>query len=766
MRERTVNSPAGPRRPALRTLGPAGLELRRFTRGRLPRAALVALMLLPLLYGALYLWSFWNPYGHLDRLPVALVDQDRAVTVQGRHVSAGADLDRELTKRQVFDWKHVTAAQAARGVADGQYYLSLTIPADFSGDIAHSDSADPAPGELQVHTNDSNNYIVGQVSRSVFDEIRAAASADASKTFYDQIFVSFGDLHDQTVKAAQGADKVNAGADKAHQGAAQLANGADSAESGAQRLASGLDQAAAGSRSLAQGVGALGQGAAQLATGAGQAADGTQQLADAVNPVAKDLSPLLHRYPKLINTSATLIADHAQQIADDLGKLPAAAQQSVTAARAAASQLDAVYQRQCGKGGSADSTGSGTASGAGSSASSGTGGSAGSGVGSGADVCAGLRQADQAAHQVLTVATDVDGQVRQLAPELSSLSGDARHVAALAKPLEQPGLADRFDTAVRQVNALNSGVHQLATGAGRLSRGATTAQQGASSLATGLGTLDSGAHSLSGGLYRLADGADQLDSGLGTLAKGSGTLASSLHQGAGKIPDYDSGQRGTRAAAMSDPVQLAKHQADPVADYGTGFAPYFVPLALWVGAMVGYMLLRPLNSRALAANTPAWRVALAGWLPVAAIGLVQAAALLAVLHFGLGLGAVRAAGLCGYLALTVLCFTAVVQWLNARFGPAGRLLTLALLMLQLTSAGGTYPIQTSPRFFQALHPYLPMSYVVDGLRRLISGGDLAQVWQGCAVLAAFATAALALTTLTASRRQVWTPARLHPELTL
>jgi putative membrane protein len=107
-----------------------------------------------------------------------------------------------------------------------------------------------------------------------------------------------------------------------------------------------------------------------------------------------------------------------------------------------------------------------------------------------------------------------------------------------------------------------------------------------------------------------------------------------------------------------------------------------------------------------------------------------------------------------------------VQWLNAKFGAAGRILVLAVLMLQLTSAGGTYPVQTSPAFFNAIHPYLPMSYVVDGLRRLITGGDLGVVWQGCAVLAAFTVGALALTALSARQKQVWSLDRLHPELSL
>lgn len=151
---------------------------------------------------------------------------------------------------------------------------------------------------------------------------------------------------------------------------------------------------------------------------------------------------------------------------------------------------------------------------------------------------------------------------------------------------------------------------------------------------------------------------------------------------------------------------------------------------------------------------------------MAATGLLQVAALMSVLHWGLGLQMAHAAGTIGFLALVTCCFGAIVQWLNARFGAAGRILVLAVLMLQLTSAGGTYPVQTSPGFFGAIHPYLPMSYIVEGLRRLITGGGLSPVWQGCAVLLAFTTGALALTAVAARRKQMWTLDRLHPELSL
>ena len=75
----------------------------------------------------------------------------------------------------------VDAADAAKGVENGAYYLSLTVPEDFSQRIASSSGDDPQTGALKVRTNDANNYIVGQISRTVFSEVRAAASSKASR---------------------------------------------------------------------------------------------------------------------------------------------------------------------------------------------------------------------------------------------------------------------------------------------------------------------------------------------------------------------------------------------------------------------------------------------------------------------------------------------------------------------------------------------------------------------------------------------------------
>jgi putative membrane protein len=647
-------------------------------------------------------------------VPVALVNADEGATVDGKRIDAGDEITRKLHDSKTFDWREVSAEEAAKGLEDGRYYLTLTMPADFSAKIASSSGDAPSTSALQVRTNDANNYIVGSISRTVFSEVRSAASTNASRGFLDKIFVSFSDLHDKTSQAADSADQLKEGADRARQGAKDIADGLDTAEEKNGELTSGLKK--------------LNSAAGELETGTRRIADGTQTLADKVNGAAGRARPLLTD-PKQVADSAELVADTAEVVSNHLElftkKAPGAARASKQAATLAAD----VHTRTCVT-------------------------PAGPATKPAPATCADLKRVKDATAEAAELSGDVDtlakdsnGDLAKLRKQLGDLERDARKLGAMA-----PRLSSDLEAAVTQVNALNSGAQKVADGMVQLHAGIGSARSGSAAIGEGVGKLGDGADSLSGGMYKLVDG--------------NGALADGLHQGADKIPDYDQPQRDTRTEVMADPVKLASQSLHKAPNYGTGFAPYFIPLSLWVGAMVAYMLIAPMNRRALAAGASPWRIALAGWLPVAGLGTLQVAALMSVLHWGLGLEMARPALTVGFLVLVTGCFAAIVQWLNAKFGAAGRILVLAVLMLQLTSAGGTYPVQTSPGFFNAIHPYLPMSYIVESLRRLISGGGLAPVWQGCAVLVAFTAGALALTALAARGKQVWTMDRLHPELSL
>lgn len=158
------------------SLTSTGTELRRFRRGSLPMIAVGSLLLIPLLYGAAYLWAFWDPTGNLDRMPVALVNADVSVTSNGTTVTAGSAVTSRLLASKDLDWVVADASTAATGVADGRYYFALTIPTDFSATIASAGGTDPTAAELMVTYNDANSFLASMLGREAMSQVHSPRS--------------------------------------------------------------------------------------------------------------------------------------------------------------------------------------------------------------------------------------------------------------------------------------------------------------------------------------------------------------------------------------------------------------------------------------------------------------------------------------------------------------------------------------------------------------------------------------------------------------
>lgn len=706
----TVTGPRSQRRrPRARPFAVPRLGLltaRSFLRSPLPTAALAALVLIPLLYSGLYLWSFWDPFGRMEHLPVALVNEDRPVRTDGRELDAGGELTDTLLERGDLDWRLVDAEEAARGVAGGDYYVSLTIPSHFSADLSSPsrDREDPVPARLEAHYDDANSFIVRQLAGSAFAEVRDAAAASAISDYLDEIFVGFNEIHGRTEEAAEGADELSGGADSAEEGSAELSTGVDDAHTGAGSLSTGLDELYTGSQSLA--------------TGAGTASEEVSTQVEKLDELADEWLPRVEEDVPAIQERAETAAEVTGALSTALEELPD--EIDTDGLSEVDARLDA-FLRDHPELEDEDP-----------------------------ELYALLSDLQGAMGTALSVAGYVDDHrdgIESAAEEAAALSERA---AALSEDL--PGIVDRAEEARDEVDALDEGLAELATGSAALRDGLEDASEGASDLDSGLGLL--------------SGGAGDLHEGLGELASGSGDLAEGLDEGVGAIPTYSDQGRGDAAAMMSEPVRLDSEISHESPNYGTGFAPFFVPLSLWVGAMVVFMVLPALSSRALASSAPSWRVALAGRVVPLLLGAGQVAVMLGALHLFLGLEARNWPLLVAFLLLTSAAFTAVVQYLNVRFGAAGRVLALALLVLQLTSAGGTYPIETSPAFFQAVGPFLPLHWGVAAMRVLLGGGDADLVWAAFGVMALWLAVPLVLTWLAVDRRRVWTMASLSPALKL
>ena len=120
-----------------------------------------------------------------------------------------------------------------------------------------------------------------------------------------------------------------------------------------------------------------------------------------------------------------------------------------------------------------------------------------------------------------------------------------------------------------------------------------------------------------------------------------------------------------------------------------------------------------------------------------------------------------------FMILVSCAFVAATQAINALVGAAvGRVLIMALLMLQLVSAGGMYPVETTSKPFQIFHRFDPMTFGVNGLRQLILGGIDFRLWQAVIALIGIWAAALTISCLSARRNRLWNLTRLLPAINI
>ncbi|GDY31090.1 YhgE/Pip domain-containing protein [Gandjariella thermophila] len=664
-------------------------ELRRITAGRLPKLAVLALVLVPLLYGSLYVYANWDPYGRLNKVPAALVVADTgAKTPDGKEVHAGAEVADELGRSGAFNWHRVSAADAEQGVHDGKYTFALTIPADFSQALVSPAQFQPRQGILVLTTNDANNYLVSTIADKVVDEVRRAVATRVGTEAADRFLLGFSTISDKLRQAVDGANKLADGSKQAADGAAQLDVGQHRLADGSRQLADGSATAASGAAALADGLGQLRQKTAdmpaqtrQLADGANRVADGAARVADGNAQVATKAGVAADASQQVVNNLDTIRSNIASQLTG-LGLSEAQVQQALAA-------LD-------------------------------------TGV-------APVRQANA------RIQTDV-GQLRQLSDGSRQVADGARQVA--------------------------NGANQLASATPALTGAIGQASDGSNQLRDGTAKLASGAATLRDGEQQAVSGTDKLAGGTAQLRDGNRTMADQLGAATGAVPDPNDPTRQATARTIGDPVAIQNTGMATAGTYGAGLAPFFLGLALWVGAFVLFLLLRPLSPRALAARQPALRIAVGGWLPAALLGVAQATLLFAVVTTLIGVHPAHPLAAYGFLLLTTLAFTAMIHGLNAYFGAVGKFLALVLLVLQLTTAGGTFPWQTTPDPLHPLHLALPLSYVVDAMRHLLYGGGLATMGEDVTVLASYLLAGLVLSTVAAYKQRVWTPTKLKPELVL
>jgi putative membrane protein len=634
-----------------------GREISAILRNKKVFIPVIAVIMVPVMYSAMFLGAFWDPYAKMDQLPVAVVNNDTGTEFQGKSLHIGDDFVDKLKENRKFDWAFISKEEALQGMKDNKYYMTIEIPEHFSQDATTLTSDQPQPAKLVFLPNESFNFLAAQIGNTAVEQMRGMLNKEVTQTYAKTVFEKLEDAADGIVKAGDGAG--------------QIADGTAKAKDGAQLLEQNLAKLTEGATALQDGAGkldaagtALADGSSELKTGAGKLAGGLTQLE---------------------NAGATLAEGSASA---DAGAKKLAA--GLAASSQGAAELKA-----------------------------------------GADgLAAGLGQL-AAANPTLAESPEFQGLLaasQRLAGGLEKSAAGQQQLAAGAESLEQ-------------------GVGKLAAGSVQLKEGLNGAKSGAQTLEAGLGKLSSGASELSGGLSKLKsstaalnDGSSKLKAGAGELSGGLLTLDDGAQELSTKLNDASTATSGLafnddKASMFAEPIQLQVEPVTTVSNYGTGFAPYFLSLGLYVGALLITIVYTIKEPAIRPANGWSWFWSKA--LTLVLIGALQALVADAALLFILKLEVQNVPLFILFSIATSITYMMIVQFFVTTMGNVGRFAAIILLILQLTTSAGTFPLELIPGWMQHITPWLPMTYTVAGLKDVISSGEISRMWSDMAWLEGF-----------------------------
>jgi putative membrane protein len=627
--------------------------------------SMAVISFIPILYSGFFLGSIWDPYGQTKNLPVAFVNEDKGANLNGKALNIGESVEKKLKDNHDLGWEFVSKQQADAGVNSGHFYAVVTIPHDFSQKAASITESEPQQAVINFTTTPAKNYIGSLVSNQAAAKVKSSVSEQITQAYAKGILENL--------------DKLGIGLDTAANGASTLHDGLGRLQSGTQTYVGGVKQLAVNQQSLTGGLAQLSDGSRKLQAGLGQLSnnlptesqlsqlsDGMKQLQSGINQLnasVRNPSPALVAQQNKVNTDAQTLEQTIRASESDL-----------SAAGDTLRTLDA----QAAASGSDSTTIS-------------------------SSQISNISQAFTKTQTIIAQTTTLLGDLQTLTQQLSAQQTQLQAgVSVLNNGVNQ--LAPNAITAFNGYNSVRFANNQLLAGSANLTNGLNEAKSGSQKLANGASLLESRSGALIDGTSQLASGAD--------------TLANKLADASNRIKIQPTG--ATTQQQIANPVKSEMTEKGNVPNYGYALAPYVLSLSLFVGAIVLNVIYPIRKTFSEQESAIRWWLSKASVAGVAAF--MQATILMLVMVFFLGLTPEHPAHFIGAIYLTSFAYMSIVSLLVIVLDNPGRFLAMVLLVLQLGSSEGTFPIQTANGFFQAINPLVPMTYSIRALRQAISGG--------------------------------------------
>ena len=627
--------------------------------------SMAVISFIPILYSGFFLGSIWDPYGQTKNLPVAFVNEDKGASLNGKVLNVGESVEKKLKDNHDLGWEFVSKQQADEGVNSGHFYAVVTIPSDFSQKAASITESEPQQAVINFTTTPAKNYIGSLVSNQAAAKVKSSVSEQITQAYAKGILENL--------------DKLGMGLDTAANGASTLHDGLGRLQSGTQTYVGGVKQLAVNQQSLAGGLAQLSDGSRKLQAGLGQLSnnlptesqlsqlsDGMKQLQSGINQLnasVRNPSPALVAQQNKVETEAQTLAQTMKDSESDLLAAGGTLQTLGAQAAASSSNSTTISLPQI------------------------------------SNISRAFTKTQTIIAQTTTLLGDLQTLTQQLSAQQTQLQAG---VSALNNGVNQ--LTPNAITAFNGYNSVRFANNQLLAGSASLTNGLSEAKLGSQKLANGASLLESRSGALIDGTSQLASGAD--------------TLANKLAYASNRIKIQPTGT--TTQQQIANPVKSEMIEKGNVPNYGYALSPYVLSLSLFVGAIVLNVIYPIRKTFSEQESAIRWWLSKASVAGVAAF--MQATILMLVMVFFLGLTPEHPVHFIGAIYLTSFAYMSIVSLLVIVLDNPGRFLAMVLLVLQLGSSEGTFPIQTANGFFQAINPLVPMTYSIRALRQAISGG--------------------------------------------
>ncbi len=663
----------------------------------------IVILLIPVIYSFFYLKSYWDPYGNLQDLKVAIVNLDKGEDDQNQ----GNELVQSLIDSGTIKICTVSEDEAQDGLVNGRYYAKITIPEDFTKSLNNAENADREKTVITYSPNKKSNYLAYQIINNVVTKTELSLQAKVSEKVVASLKEKLEEVPTKMEEINDGVGKVKDGADTLNGGLKTLEDGTNTLKTNYDKFDTGITSSYEGSKSLESGMNSVKEGTQSLV-------NGTNDLSSAVSQIqagTQELSSKTGNGIQAINSGVTKLAEGSNNLDSSLGKY-------VTGVNNLNEKNEQIIDGVIAMGKKSPEL---------------------------------LQNTDF--QKLYYGATQIkqSGSYETMKQSGKQIKAGSESVKSGMTSLKSSmSSVEQITTGIQKLNLatsqVNEGVKKLSAGTNSLNLGVGKVQEGTKTLNNGLQTLSSSSKDVKQGISKLAEGSKQAYDGGITLSNGVNTLQTEISTGID-----DTKKELTKLDGLDtyteDPIEIKEESYGEVDKYGISFTPLFLSIGLWVGALMSYVILyydQEKRYKLLGKFADNKLLQIALYLGIAIIqGLVTGA----LLKWGLGFNVQNTALYYASCAIIAIAFMSVIQFLIMNFGDIGKFIALIVLVLQLAASGGTFPVETINKGFKAFTNFLPMTYAIRLLKESLILMDTGFASKNILVLSIFTMASLLITVI-------------------